>query len=159
MNDFKIRLMKRHPFAVGLFLFELIVFGFMTIFAIIDKKYLVALIFILLIVLVYFLCFISDIYGIKIRNEYIVFKDEEKRKKYLIKDINNIEIRFIKKKCHYVLKLKVNFNNTYEKQYFSWDEIPITRIGYVKTRINEDNINEYISLFKSLDKFYVYPVK
>ena len=80
MNDLKIRLMKRHPFAVGLFIFELIVFGFITIFAIIDKKYLVALIFILLIVLVYFLCFISDIYGIKIRNEYIVFKDEEKRK-------------------------------------------------------------------------------
>lgn len=159
MNDFKIRLMKRHPFAVGIFIFELIVFGFITIFAISDKKYIVALIFILLIVLVYFLCFISDIYGIKIRNEYIVFKDEEKRKKYLIKDIKVIEIRFIKKKSHYALKLKVNFNNTYEKQYFSWDEIPIKKIGYVKTRINEDNINEYISLFKSLDKFYVYPVK
>ena len=159
MNDLKIRLMKRHPFAVGLFIFELIVFGFMTIFAIIDKKYLVALIFILLIVLVYFLCFISDIYGIKIRNEYIVFKDEEKRKKYLIKDIKVIEIRFIKKKYHYILKVKINFNNTYEKQYFSWDEIPIKKIGHVKTRINEDNINEYISLFKSLDKFYVYPVK
>ena len=148
MDDLNIRLMKRHPFAVGLFIFELIVFGFITIFAIIDKKYLFALIFILLIVLVYFLCFISDIYGINIRNEYIVFKDEEKRKKYLIKDINNIEIRFIKKKSHYVLKLKVNFNNTYEKQCFSWDEIPINKIGYVKTRINEDNIIEYISYSK-----------
>ena len=33
------------------------------------------------------------------------------------------------------------------------------RDEFVKTKINDDNIIEYVSLFKSLDKFYVYPIK
>ena len=55
--------------------------------------------------------------------------------------------------------MRVHFVNSYSKKEFTWDEINICRCGFVKTEINDDNIKEYVSLFKSLDKFYVYPIK
>ena len=107
----------------------------------------------------YFICFISDIYGIKIKNNYIIFRVDGERRKYLIEDVKNVEVRFIKKKKYYKVYMRVHFVNSYSKKEFIWDEINIRRCGFVKTKINDDNIIEYVSLFKSLDKFYVYPIK
>ena len=60
---------------------------------------------------------------------------------------------------YYKVIARVHFVNTYNKKEFEWDKIYLNRLGCVKTKINDDNIIEYVSLFKSLDKFYVYPVK
>lgn len=63
----------------------------------------------------YFTCFISDIYGIKIKNKFIVFRVCGERKKYFFDNIKNIEVKFIKKKKHYKLYIKVHFVDSYEK--------------------------------------------
>ncbi|MBQ8293307.1 MAG: hypothetical protein IJX78_05860 [Bacilli bacterium] len=43
-----------------------------------------------------------------------------------------------------------------QEEWFEWDELWLGRIGTSKTKINKYNLPEYIELFNSLDKFYVY---
>ena len=35
----------------------------------------------------------------------------------------------------------------------------ISKAGTVRTKINQRNVNSYLALFKSIDKFYVHPIK
>ena len=159
MKNIKVKFMKRHPFAIALFIMETISCGIIFVISIIDMKLIISLICMLITAFMYFICFISDIYGIKIKNNYIIFRVDGERRKYLIEDVKNVEVRFIKKKKYYKVYMRVHFVNSYSKKEFIWDEINIRRCGFVKTKINDDNIIEYVSLFKSLDKFYVYRIK
>ncbi len=159
MKNIRVKLMKRHPFAIAIFLFQFICSGIIFIISILDMKLIISLICILIILFTYSVCFISDIYGVRIHNKYIIFRVDGERKKYLLENIKNIEVRFTKIKKHYKVFMKVHFINTYNKKEFTWYEISIPRCGFVKTKITDSNISEYISLFESLDKFYVYPVK
>lgn len=151
--------MRRHPFAIGIFILECFCVGIIFIASLMDMKLIISLVCGLVLIGFYFCCFISDIYGIKIKDKYIVFHTEGARQKISIEDIKNIDLWFIKKKKHYKVKMRVHFKSTYNKKEFSWDEIMIKRIGIVKTKIDSNNIHEYISLFNSIDKFYVYPIK
>ena len=141
--------MKRHPFAITLFIVETIICSIISLVLIVAKEFEILPVFFVIIAIMYFACFRSDAYGIKIKNNYIIFRVDGERRKYLIEDVKNVEVRFIKKKKYYKVYMKVHFVNSYSKKEFTWDEISIPRCGFVKTKINDDNIIEYVSLFKS----------
>ena len=155
----RIKFMKRHPLGIILFCYLGGSSGIIFLFSLKDMKWILSIVCLMIIILTYFLCFISDIYGIKINEKYIIFRDKFARKKYLLNEIKNIEVWFKKKNKHYIVEMRISFNKTYTKKNFSWDEVNITRLGFIKTKINDNNINEFVNLFKTLDKFYVYPVK
>ena len=159
MKNIKVKLIKRHPFAITLFIVETIICSIISSVLIVAKEFKISPVFFVIITIMYFACFRSDAYGIKIKNNVIIFKVAYERKKYLIEDIKNIEVKFIKMNKYYKVIARVHFVNTYNKKEFEWDKIYLNRLGCVETKINDDNINEYVSLFKSLDKFYVYHVK
>lgn len=151
--------MKRNTFMIVLYCYLCLCCIFLSIFAFSNKQYVLSLIIIVCLILLYFICFCSDIYGIKINDKFIVLHAERNRKKYLKEDIKNIEVWFEKKKKHYKVRIRIHLKNTYQKKDFIWDEIMFNRGGIVRTRINQHNINSYISLFKSIDKFYVHSIK
>lgn len=155
----KIKFMKKHPFAIGIFILECFCIHIIFILSLFDKKYIISCICLLIVVFMYLVCFISDIYGIRISKKYIILRDGNCRKKYLLADIKNIEVTFTKKNKHYKVDMKLNFNTSYKKKRFMWDEINIPRCGFVKTKINDKNLQEYINVFNRLNIFYVYPVK
>ena len=70
MKNIKVKFMKRHPFAIALFIMETISCGIIFVISIIDMKLIISLICMLITAFMYFICFISDIYGIKIKNNY-----------------------------------------------------------------------------------------
>ena len=159
MKKVNIKLMKKNISMIVVYCYLSLCCFFLSIFALSSKHYILSLIIAACIVLLYFICFSSDIYGIRINDKYIILHAERNRKKYLKEDIKNIKVWLKKTNKHYKVQIRIHLKNTYHKKDFIWDEIMISKAGTVRTKINQRNVNSYLALFKSIDKFYVHPIK